>query len=587
VNAYALAVLAVAAAYLIGAIPFGYLIFYWARGVDIRTVGSGNIGATNVGRQLGFRYFVLVFLLDVAKGFLPTWGFPRLYEALTGKSQPDLAVLVALATILGHNFPVYLRFRGGKGVATSLGALSALDPIASAATVFAFLVFLVVTRYVSLSSLMAGLVFMLAYFSRVERPWSRAHCAMTLLTFGLVGLLFIRHRANLARIVAGTEPKVAFKKKAAPPAGRSRAALVLVLAGGLAALGLFLHASSRPSSLDLGSCTMTEVARAGTGHQRADRAAFADRGNRLAVTCPRYDRLVIFRVTAAETLETAQDVALDGHPVALCVRGDHFVLLMRPPGDTRHVEPGWWARYDVEGRRVGSRTLVGFYPDDMVLTADGRHALVLTSGRAEGGPDRPTPALTLFQLDPGPPREVGRVTFDEPCDDPARIALSKTGRCAVVTLLGSKQAAAIDVSDPAEPRLIGRTSLPDSEVPYSSDSEGDSILMPVSSESQALRIAPFDLGPAAGPELVVSTVPRGSGLRVDVATTRRPLGRLVLRGPMGLGKTRPRELAYSPERGLLAVTNRAGGVHLVAIRPGAAGRPSASGLALSPDRRPR
>ena len=121
------------AGYLVGSIPFGYLVYYWARGVDIRTVGSGNIGATNVGRQLGFRYFLLVFALDVLKGLVPTLGVPLGIKSMGIEPTADLPVFVALASILGHNFPVYLKLQGGKGVATSLGALLALDPIACGA----------------------------------------------------------------------------------------------------------------------------------------------------------------------------------------------------------------------------------------------------------------------------------------------------------------------------------------------------------------------------------------------------------------------------------------------------------------------
>ena len=116
-----LATLAVVAAYLIGSIPFAYLVAYGVKGIDIRTVGSGNVGATNVGRVLGLRYFFLVFGLDLLKGLLPTLGFPYALRAATGRPIPGLEVLVALATILGHNFPIYLNFRGGKGVATKIG----------------------------------------------------------------------------------------------------------------------------------------------------------------------------------------------------------------------------------------------------------------------------------------------------------------------------------------------------------------------------------------------------------------------------------------------------------------------------------
>src|SRR4051812_40467004 len=177
----ALAVLAVVVAYLLGAIPFGYLVAYRVKGIDIRTVGSGNVGATNVGRVLGFRFFLLVFVLDVLKGLLPTLGFPRAVTALAGREVPALAVLVALATILGHNFPVYLKFRGGKGVATSLGALAALDPVASVSAAVGFTTFLLVTRYVSLSSVLGAIVFVLVHFVRVERPWDRDQLAMSFL----------------------------------------------------------------------------------------------------------------------------------------------------------------------------------------------------------------------------------------------------------------------------------------------------------------------------------------------------------------------------------------------------------------------
>src|SRR5206468_457317 len=107
---------AMAGAYLLGSIPFGLLIARWFGKVDIRTVGSGNIGATNVGRVLGFKFFVVVFLLDFLKGFLPTFYWPGLARQATGLRLPDLPVLVAVAAILGHNYPVFLRFRGGKGV---------------------------------------------------------------------------------------------------------------------------------------------------------------------------------------------------------------------------------------------------------------------------------------------------------------------------------------------------------------------------------------------------------------------------------------------------------------------------------------
>jgi glycerol-3-phosphate acyltransferase PlsY len=562
--------LLVAAAYLIGAVPFGYLTARLAKGIDIRTVGSGNIGATNVGRVLGFRFFLLVFACDMAKGLLPTWGFPRLFTTLTGHaSPPDLAVLVALATVLGHNFPVYLRFKGGKGVATSLGAILALDPIAGVASALGFVVFLLLTRYVSMSSILGALVFAFVHFVQVAHPWSREERAMTCLTAAMIALMVARHRKNFARIAAGTEPKVSLRRKrSSDRAGRVRAggvvalaALALALVGGVWA---FRHAT-RPGSLTIGNAQLTEVARAATGHQRAERVAFADQGRLLAVTCPRYDRLVLYRVTDDSGLETAHDVELEGKPVAVCSAGETLLVLQRPPGDERHVRPGWWDAFDLQGQRVGDRVVVGFYPDDMAVSPDGRLAFVVTSGRAEGSPNRGAPALEVFDLNG---KSLGdRVTFDGPHDDPARITLSRSGRTAVVALEGSQSAAAIDLTVPYRPRLIGQSSFREVERPYASHGEADVIVMPAGSGREGLLAAIGGLG-----ECLVSTLPHGSGLEVQPTSARVPIGKLALRaGALGLGSTRPIGLAYAPERGLIAVANRSGGVHLVAIRPTVSG----------------
>ncbi len=160
---------AVLASYLIGSIPSGYLIARAVKGIDIRTVGSGNLGATNVGRVLGRRFFWIVLALDLLKGLLPTLGLPALVERLTGASSVDLPVLVGLAAILGHTFPVYLKFRGGKGVATSLGVVLALDPVSCAAAVLVFGAVLWIWGYVSLASLLGGVGFTAAHFIRDRR----------------------------------------------------------------------------------------------------------------------------------------------------------------------------------------------------------------------------------------------------------------------------------------------------------------------------------------------------------------------------------------------------------------------------------
>jgi len=586
VNPVLASTLAILAAYLIGAIPFGYAIYYARRGEDIRKVGSGNIGATNVGRQLGFRYFVIIFILDVAKGLLPTLYFPLLAQKATGQPIHDLPVLVALATILGHNFPVYLKFQGGKGVATSLGALFALDAVASSATLVAGAVVLLVTRYVSAGSLCGGLFFLFVHFLRTDHPWSPEQRAMSVLSIGLVVMLFFRHRKNLARIGAGTEPKVSFRKRKPaqePPKGEEpkeegpmapagKITWVLLVAVAVAGAGIAYTLSTRATrvaSTVAGPVVLTEVARVGTGHQRAERVAFADGGRVLAVTCPRYNRVVLYRVTDAHELEDIKDVELAGRPVALAAAADRFYVLQQPSGDARHVEPGWWEVIDLQGNRVGSRFVVGFYPDDLAMMPDGRHAIVLTSGRAEGGSHRPAPALDVVELTDGttPPRVGGRLTFDDPRDDPARLNLSTTGRCAAVTLWGSNQVAAVDLFDPSKPTLAGRSPLPEGNVPYPSRIDDDAILMPVDSRSEAVWVPrPVESGKEAE-NLVACTLPHESGVRLYHVGTRRALGELTLSGPMNLGRIRPTGLAFSPERGLIALANRSGGVHLIALQP--------------------
>jgi glycerol-3-phosphate acyltransferase PlsY len=203
-----LSAIATIGAYLVGSIPTGYLVTRMARGIDIRTVGSGNIGATNVGRVLGFRFFALVFLIDFLKGLGPTLGFPVLITQAAGSSPPGLAVAVAVAAILGHNFPVFLAFRGGKGVATSLGAVAALDPLACLVAALAFAFILVITRIVSLSSMLAALMFTVTHFSRLDEPWAASQSTLSVAILVLLALLFWRHRANVVRILRGSEPRI-------------------------------------------------------------------------------------------------------------------------------------------------------------------------------------------------------------------------------------------------------------------------------------------------------------------------------------------------------------------------------------------
>jgi glycerol-3-phosphate acyltransferase PlsY len=582
---YLLAILFVALAYLIGAIPVAYLVVYAVKRVDIRTVGSGNVGATNAGRYLGFRYFLLVFLLDLAKGLIPTLSFPVLLAEATGQHLHGLDVFVALATILGHNYPVYLKFRGGKGVATSLGALCALDTAASAGSFASFVVFLVITRYVSLSSLGGGLVFLVLHFLGVKEPWSRGEIVMSVATIGLLGMLFVRHRKNLARVVAGTEPKVSFRKPKPPPAAACAFLLVLVLLG--AGTGVAYY-SSRPAVLDCGDFELRAAGQLRTGHQRADRLAFADAGKLLAVTCPRYNRVVLYRVEPGPSLKLVRDVSLEGRPVDVRSSRDSFFVLARPSNDARHLEPAWWQRIDFEGNPQGTKVRVGYDPDDMAIGDDDRVACVLLSGNAEGETNRPSPSLRVFDLrDPATPRLRGEVFFDQPGDDPYRLACDPSFQRAAVSLRGTRTIAWIDLSDRDRPRLVRRSTLPGFATPGSLVFLGaDKLLVAdddcgtawsLGFESDRSCRVPFqstvrDIAVVTRPaedkqalrQFYIATDPRCSALEVFEQGTAQSLGELALRSSGKLGRILPVSLAHAQD--VVAVADRSGGVHVIELR---------------------
>lgn len=212
----------VAAAYLAGSIPFGLLVGF-TRGVDIRAHGSGNIGATNAGRVLGRKIGALCFALDVLKGAIPVLIAGVVMGALGERAitagQSAWWLGVAGASILGHVFPIWLRFKGGKGVATGFGSLAAMWPIVAPAALAALVVWLLsvrVSRYVGVSSCLAALslpVFVamsagalgdpaMAPVARVGRVWP-AIVAVAL----LAGVVIWRHRGNIRRTIAGVEPK--------------------------------------------------------------------------------------------------------------------------------------------------------------------------------------------------------------------------------------------------------------------------------------------------------------------------------------------------------------------------------------------
>jgi acyl phosphate:glycerol-3-phosphate acyltransferase len=181
---------------LSGSVPYGKL-FARARGVDIQEEGSGNIGATNVTRVLGKTLGAVVLLFDVAKGALPVGLALWLVER--GDAPASAAAATGLAAVAGHCFPVWLRFRGGKGVATSLGVFVVIDPIASAISVALFAVTYAASRAASVGSLVAALAFPFLLFAR-GRP------AIDVALAGAMFLIILlRHRDNLARLRRGKE----------------------------------------------------------------------------------------------------------------------------------------------------------------------------------------------------------------------------------------------------------------------------------------------------------------------------------------------------------------------------------------------
>ena len=207
------------AAYLLGAIPFGYLIAR-ARGVDIRTVGSGNIGATNVLRALGKGPAAAVFVLDILKGVLPSLAGHYLFH------KTELAFAAGVAAVLGHSFSPFLGFKGGKGIATGLGALIGSTPFVAAGSAAVFALMMSVTMIVSISSVVGALCILPLGVLLGDPP----ALFPAYLLFGLY--LTWRHRSNLGRLRAGTEPLLGQKTR--EDAAPSRKVRIIALVIGLA-----------------------------------------------------------------------------------------------------------------------------------------------------------------------------------------------------------------------------------------------------------------------------------------------------------------------------------------------------------------
>lgn len=213
------------AAYLLGSIPTGYLVAK-AKGIDIRSVGSGNIGATNVFRILGKGAGIFVLLADAAKGYVACWYIPRILlkpdEALLGLAETKLrwdhlaylqsfewhSIVAGVAVILGHNYTCFLKFKGGKGIATTAGVLIALAPSAFLVVLCVFLLVAFVTRYISLASILAAFCLPFSVW------WFHGSPSMVSVMAALGALAIYKHKANIGRLLKGTENKFGKKKPA-------------------------------------------------------------------------------------------------------------------------------------------------------------------------------------------------------------------------------------------------------------------------------------------------------------------------------------------------------------------------------------
>ena len=331
------------------------------------------------------------------------------------------------------------------------------------------------------------------------------------------------------------------------------------------------------------------IAQVRTGHQRAERLVFLDGGRRLAVACPRYNRVVVYRVDTSSGLVRDLDLKLDGKPVALAgvVGADHagetLLVLQRPSGDARHVEEAWLDRFDPSGQPLGSRSRLGFDPDDLAILPDRNLALVLRSGRAEGEANRPPPSLLLLDVVPsGNPFPRGAVRFDDANDDPERVAVSDDNQTAVVTLRGSREIARVNLGDPQSPRLLGRIPFPPGAgmVPAGVAVDMDGAILFSDEEGNGPwridndgAVTPIGTGLAefveverpAAPSWLIGLSPADSTLELWEAGRR--LARLSL---ADYGEFRPMGLAVQElddRTILIAISDRSGGVVLARLVP--------------------
>jgi acyl phosphate:glycerol-3-phosphate acyltransferase len=196
-------IISLIASYLLGSIPFGLWLGKLLKGIDVREHGSHNIGASNTMRILGKPIGIATLILDIGKGWLAV----KLAQWLFGINTPWALVLVGLVAVMGHIFPIYLKFKGGKGVATTFGIFLAITPLATLYTMLAFVIIVAITRYMSVGSIVAAICFPIFIYFTGKNP-----IYLTLAVI-LGFFIIIRHISNIKRLIAGTENKFEWKKK--------------------------------------------------------------------------------------------------------------------------------------------------------------------------------------------------------------------------------------------------------------------------------------------------------------------------------------------------------------------------------------
>ena len=200
--------IAVLIAYILGSIPTSYIMGKLVKGIDIRDFGSGNVGATNALRILGTKYGVSALVIDMLKGFIAIF----IGKLLINEPANLILILIGLAAILGHIFTIFLKFKGGKGVATSAGVFLALTPIAFSIAFLVFILIVAISKYVSLGSIIASIVLLVAEII-INLQNSFADIEVLIMTVVIAFFVIIRHKANIIRLKNGNENKISFKKK--------------------------------------------------------------------------------------------------------------------------------------------------------------------------------------------------------------------------------------------------------------------------------------------------------------------------------------------------------------------------------------